>query len=40
MGVLIKPSDYTFVSILTLESGNQRMWVDKSFNALFHRIPM
>jgi len=39
MGVLIKPEDRILISVIELESGHHKSWVDKTINSINRRVP-
>jgi hypothetical protein len=39
MGVFLKPSNNVFISVIQLESGINKIWVDRVLNSIIHRIP-
>jgi hypothetical protein len=39
MGMVIKPSDRVCISVLQLESGNYKIWIDKVMDRIIKRIP-
>jgi hypothetical protein len=39
MGIFLKPSNNVYISIMQLESGSNKIWVDKVLNGIIQRIP-
>ncbi len=39
MGIVIKPSNCACISVLQLESGNYKIWIDKVMDHIIKRIP-
>ena len=39
MGFFLKPYNNIFISVIQLDSGNQKIWVDKVMNGIIKRIP-
>jgi len=39
MGIFLKPSNNVYMSVIQLESGNNKIWVDKVMNNIIQRIP-
>jgi len=39
MGIFLKPHNKNYISVTQLESGSQKIWVDKVMNGIIQRIP-
>jgi len=39
MGIFLKPSNNVYMSVIQLESGSNKIWVDKVMNNIIQRIP-
>ena len=39
MGIFLKPKNKIYMSITQLESGSQKIWVDKVMKGIIQRIP-